>query len=306
MAMAVVKCEVTQEQVGRIDLLVQALTSRSRSEVKGLLHLDCVILNGNVCKKGGTEVAVGDTVQVTHDPHSRYKEPKKEITQKSFNVIFEDEHLIVVDKSAGILSVQTDKGGQKTLVDAVTFYLRRRHKNARAVPVHRLDRDTSGLLVLGKSERIAKSLIDQFRVRKAEREYLVIVAGKVAKTKGTFKTFMATNKRLQRYSVNPGEKGELAITHYEVEKHLRNATAIRATLETGRRNQIRVHFSEVGHPVIGDDRYRPDQAKHPAWKAKRLALHAAKLGFEHPVTGKQVRFEAPIPPDFLKFIRTQG
>jgi len=305
MAMVEVRCEVSAEQAGRLDQLVQSLTSRSRSEVRGMLYHDCIQLHGKICKKGGITVSSGDVVQITHDPHTRYKEPAQHQTPSAFNVIYEDDQLIVVDKAAGVLSVQTDAGGKKTLVDAVTFYLRRRHKSARAVPVHRLDRDTSGLLVLGKSERAAQALIEQFRIRKAEREYAVIVAGKVLQKTGTFRTFMATSKRLQRYSVRPGEKGELAITHYQVERFLNQATALRATLETGRRNQIRVHFAEVGHPVLGDDRYRPDLATHPAWKAKRLALHAAILGFVHPQSGKEMRLESPLPREFEKFYRTQ-
>lgn len=307
MAIVEVRCEVSEAQVGRLDQLVQTLTSRSRAEIRGMLHFDCIQLNENVCKKGGVPVAIGDVVVVKHDPHTRYKEPTRpQQPPRTFQVVFEDAHLIVVDKMAGILSVQTDTGGQKTLVDAVTFYLRKRHKSARAFAVHRLDRDTSGLLVMGKTERMAKALMDQFRIRKAEREYAVIVAGQVMRQSGTFKTFMATSKRLQRYSVRPGEKGELAITHYQVEQHLRGATYLKATLETGRRNQIRVHFSEVGHPVLGDDRYRPQQAVHPSWKAKRLALHAAVLGFVHPETGQAVRFESPLPDEFERFLKKQA
>lgn len=305
MAMVEIRCEVDETQVGRLDQLVQNLTTRSRSEVRGLLHHGLVLLNGKTCLKGGMQVAVGDVVLVQHDPQTRYKEPARPPETAGFHVIHEDDQLIVVDKSAGILSVQTDAGGKKTLVDAVTRYLRHRHKSARAVPVHRLDRDTSGLLVLGKSERTAQALIEQFRVRKAEREYAVIVAGRVLRSSGTFETFMATSKRLQRYSVRPGEKGELAITHYRVEQLFARATYLRATLETGRRNQIRVHFAEVNHPVLGDDRYRPDLAVHPGWKAKRLALHAAILGFDHPHTGEHVRFEAPLPAEFERFLRTQ-
>jgi len=306
MAKVEVRCEVSPEQAGRLDTLVHAMTSRSRSEIRGMLQVDCVQLNNRIVKKGGHLVEPGDVVVVVHDPHTRYKESAPEATQTVFRVVFEDNFLIVVDKAPGVLSVQTDTGGQKTLVDAVTRYLGRKHKGVRAVPVHRLDRDTSGLLVMGKSERVAKELIEQFRTRKADREYAVIVAGKVARESGTFKSFMATTKRLQRYSVRPGEKGELAITHYRVEQHLNNSTYVKATLETGRRNQIRVHFSEVGHPVLGDDRYRPDQAKHPSWKSKRLALHAAVLGFDHPKTGKTLRFEAPLPKEFEKFLRSQG
>lgn len=305
MAMIEIRHEVLPDQAGRLDLLVQSLTQRSRAEVRGILGHALVRVNGRIAKKGGDPVAPGDIVELRHDPHTRYKEPTPERTSRYFQVLHEDEHLIVVNKAPGILSVPPDAGAQKSLVEEITHYLRRRHKSARAVPVHRLDRETSGALVLGKNPRIAQALIDQFRVRKAEREYVAIVAGQVAQLKGTFRTYMATTKRLQRYSVREGEKGELAITHYEVQQHLRGATLVRATLETGRRNQIRVHFAEVGHPVLGDDRYRPKQAKHPGWKAKRLALHAAVLGFDHPATNEPVRFEAPLPAEFARFLKTQ-
>jgi 23S rRNA pseudouridine1911/1915/1917 synthase len=306
MALIELQHVVTAEQAGRLDQIVQLLTSRSRSEVRGMLQQGCVELNGRPCAKAGLRIEAGSEIIVRHDPHTRYKESPPPPAETAFRVVYEDDHLLVVDKSAGILTVQTDQGGKKTLVDAVTQYLRRRHRNARAVPVHRLDRDTSGLLVMGKNATIAEALMEQFRIRKAEREYAAIVAGRVERRQGTFRTSMATSKRLQRYSVRPGEQGELAITHYAVTEYLRGATHVTVTLETGRRNQIRVHFAEVGHPVLGDERYRPDRSSHPAWKGKGLALHAAVLGFTHPVSGESMRFEAPLPKNFQKFLRGQA
>jgi 23S rRNA pseudouridine1911/1915/1917 synthase len=305
MALLELQHVVTAEQQGRLDQIVQSLTSRSRSEVRGMLQQGCVQLNGRVCEKAGLRVEAGNLVVVRHDPHMRYKEAPRPPVESAFRVIYEDEHLLVVDKSAGILTVQTDQGGKKTLVDAVTQYLRRRHRQARAVPVHRLDRDTSGLLVMGKNAAIAESLMEQFRIRKAEREYAAIVAGRIERREGTFRSYLATSKRLQRYSVQRGQEGELAITHYAVMDDLRGATHVKAVLETGRRNQIRVQFAEAGHPVLGDVRYRPDRASHPAWKGKGLALHAAVLGFSHPVGGEAMRFEAPLPKEFQKFLRGQ-
>ncbi|WP_437190901.1 RluA family pseudouridine synthase [Planctomicrobium sp. SH527] len=306
MALEVVELTIEAEQVGRLDQLVQTMTGRSRSEARGLLDRDCVLLNGRPCKKGGLIVEAGSVVQVTHDPHTRYKEAKVERPPAYFRVLFEDEYLIVVDKGPGILTVQTDNGNQKTLIDSVTEYLRRRQRGARAVAVHRLDRDTSGTLVVAKNPKIAEQLMEQFRIRKAEREYAVLVAGRVMQKEGTFRTYMTTSKRLQRYSVGPGEQGELAITHFRVNEYLRDATYLTAILETGRRNQIRVHFAEVGHPVLGDDRYRPHEAKHPAWRSKGLGLHAVVLGFDHPVTGEAMKFEAPLPKDFERFLRSQS
>ena len=124
---------------------------------------------------------------------------------------------------------------------------------------------------------------------------------------GTFESRLATTKSLQRYSVaETDEGGEPAVTHFRLEQRLRGATFVRAWLETGQRNQIRVHFAEAGHPVLGDPRYRPETARHPRWTSKRLALHAAALGFCHPVSGEALRFESPLPAEFEKFLRASG
>ncbi len=306
MALLTVEWTITEDRVGRLDQIVQKMTERSRSEARAMLEQNCVTLNGRPASKGGLIIEPGAVVVVTHDPHTRYKEAPRERPTHKFDVLFEDDVLIVVDKAAGLLTVQTDHGSERTLVDNVTEYLRRKVRNAKAVPVHRLDRDTSGVLVLGKSPGIAESLMEQFRIRKAEREYRAIVAGHVEQKEGTIRNYLATSKRLQRYSTRDVTEGELAITHYRVNEYLRGATLVTAILETGRRNQIRVHFAEAGHPVLGDQRYRPHDAKHPEWTSRGLALHAALLGFDHPVTGEHVRFEAPLPKDFAKFLRTQS
>ncbi len=240
---------------------------------------------------------------VRHDPQSKYHERPQERASPAYKLVFEDEHLIVVDKAAAVLTVPTDHNETNTLLGALNQYLGRRRRQAGVV--HRLDRGTSGLLVFGKDELIASALQAQFRVHKAEREYAVIVAGKLEQSTGTIATRLGTTKSLQRHSVGDDEPGEDAITHYRVERRLRDTTYVRANLETGKRNQIRVHFAEAGHPVLGDERYRTDQSGHPAWRAKRLALHAAILGFVHPKTQEKLRFESPLPAEFERFLLSQ-
>lgn len=308
MAIEELTCEIGDERAGRLDRVVQELTGRSRAEVRGLFDHGCVQLNDKPCGKPGIATRPGDVVKVIHDPHRRYKEVRPERENRTFRVVFEDEHLLVVDKAAGILSVPTDQGGTHSLTDAVSAHVKRKGRHKNAVAVHRLDRWTSGLLVFGKSAQVAAALKDQFRDRKnkPEREYVAIVAGTVSPAEGTITTRMATNKRLHRYSVQAGAQGELAITHYRVDRILKGATLLRVKLETGRRNQIRVHFSERGHPVLGDDRYRVELARHPGWKHRRLALHAACLGFEHPVTHERLRFESPLPREFERFLAGQN
>jgi 23S rRNA pseudouridine1911/1915/1917 synthase len=322
MPIVVTRSEVAADRAGRIDRVVQELTGRSRADVRGLFDHDCVRLNGEVCIESGMRVKVGDVVVVRHDPRTRYREKPRERENAAFRLVFEDEQLLVVDKAAAVLTVPTDHGEANTLLDAVGRYLNRRGHRGQAAVVHRLDRGTSGLLVFGKNPRIGRELQAQFRVRKAEREYAALVAGSLERNEGTFASRLGTTKSLRRYSVRPdqnrqgkgrqgrgrqgrgrqGEEGESAVTHFRVERKLREATYVRVRLETGRRNQIRVHFAEAGHPVLGDERYHAGLARHPAWTANRLALHAAVLGFEHPRSHERLRFESPLPPEFERFI----
>jgi 23S rRNA pseudouridine1911/1915/1917 synthase len=157
-------------------------------------------------------------------------------------------------------------------------------------------------LVLGKTQEIVHELKDQFAASKPEREYIAIVAGQMERPSGTFESLLATDKDLNRFSTDDEEIGQLAITHYRVISVLSDTTLVQVRLETGRRNQIRVHFAEAGHPVLGDQRYRPEAAAHRHWPHKRLALHARLLGFEHPVTDQPLRFEAALPTEMERFI----
>ncbi|MEX2287971.1 MAG: RluA family pseudouridine synthase [Planctomycetaceae bacterium] len=302
MAIVVNECQVTVERAGRLDRVVQELTGRSRADVRGLLDRGGVRLNGAACTDAGTLVKAGDAVTVRHDPHVRYRARPRTRESRAFRLVFEDEHLIVVDKDAAILTVPTSRGETNTLLDAVNRHVARQNPRGRATAIHRLDRGTSGLLVFAKNPRVARELRDQFRARKAVREYWAIVAGTLDQPAGTFESRLGTTKSLQRYSARPGQEGERAVTHFRVERRLAGATFVRVWLETGRRNQIRVHFAETGHPVLGDKRYQPELAHHSAWKSKRLALHAAVLGFEHPQTRQPLRFESPLPDEFARFL----
>jgi 23S rRNA pseudouridine1911/1915/1917 synthase len=170
--------------------------------------------------------------------------------------------------------------------------------------VHRLDRETSGLLVFAKSPGVCRKLKEQFENRKPERVYNAFVKGLVRPEKSFFRSFMATDEDLNQYSVEDGEEeeGKLAVTHYQVEKYLDDATWVKVKLETGRRNQIRVHFSENKNPVLGDKRYETELAKHPRWTDKNLALHAETLGFTHPTTGKKLSFKSEMPDRMKEFL----
>jgi 23S rRNA pseudouridine1911/1915/1917 synthase len=293
---------VTPAQEGRADRVVQELTGLTRSWVRGIFDHHLVKVNGTLATGAAHEVKAGDLVAVDYDKDRRYKEIAAPRTTR-FRIVYEDEHLIVVDKAPGILSVPTGKGEQDTLVHEIARYLSKGPRiRTRVHIVHRLDRGTSGILVFAKSAAVAHRLKLQFAQRKPEREYIAIVAGQVKDDAGTFRSHLATARDLDQYSTDDEDRGKLAVTHFTVEKRLVDATVVRVQLETGRRNQIRVHFAEAGHPVIGDERYRTDISSHPLFKEPRLALHAASLGFKHPMTGEAMRFTSKTPGALQRFI----
>ena len=293
---------VTEQQSCRADRIVHSLTSLSHSKMRGLFDHGCVTVNGEPCLLAGMPVKSGDEVGVCYDPQQGYRQKKKKWTDRTFAIVFEDAHLIVVNKSANVLTVATDHAELNTLVNRVSHYLKHTSQHREAFVAHRLDREVSGLLVFAKSPAILKLLQDQFKQRKPERVYIAIVAGNLKPATGTFRSYLKTGDNLDQFSTRNESEGQLAITHYRVLKELQDATVVEVKLETGRRNQIRVHFAERGHPVLGDARYQREIATHDRWPLKRIALHATSLGFAHPVTGEPMHFEAPAPNSMKRFM----
>lgn len=302
MAMTSLSMTVDADNAGRVDLVARQLSESSRSQVRGMVDHGCVSINGVICASIAKTVVVGDVVSICFDSHHRYKEKKKHWDDRTFGVVFEDKYLIVIDKAAGTLTVPTDNNELNTLVDRVSLYLSHSRGNREAWVVHRLDRAVSGLLVFGKQEQIANQLIEQFKLRKPQRVYTAIVAGMMAKDEGTFRSHLATGNNLDRYVAPPSSETELAITHYRVLRRMTDATLVEVTLETGKRNQIRIQFAHAGHPVLADPRYKTKQAVHPRWIRTRIALHAKSLSFDHPVSGEVMSFESPLPTAMQKFV----
>lgn len=286
---------------GRADRLVQELVQQSRSFVTGLFDHDCVTLNGAMEPDAGRRLQVGDEVLVRYEADRRYSPRPRPRASHTFETEFEDEYLIVVHKPPELLTVPTNKRESNTLVDRITAYLKRGQARAQAHVVHRLDRGVSGLLVFAKSTSVSELLQAQFALQKPERCYAAIVKGQLEPAEGQFRSYLATGKTLTRFSTRDSERGEYAETVYRTIRSWKDATQVEVELVTGRRNQIRVHFSEAGHPVLGDDRYQPEIARHRRWPHKRLALHAQTLGFEHPITRETLRFETPLPSEFQHF-----
>ena len=283
--------------------VVQTALKVHRSVAERLLHEGCVRTSGRSLTQNHTRLNVGDEVEIDYMPQPVKMPKAKANSNERFEVVYDDEWLIVANKPAGLLTVPTPKREANTLQSQIRKWLDRNQPGVMATCVHRLDRGVSGLLVFAKSYAVADKLREQFAARKPERKYTAIVRGEVATDQGTFRSYLTTDEALNRYSVDNPADGELAITHYRVKERWQGATLLEMQLETGRRNQIRVHLAEAGHPIIGDPRYRAELAEHPLWPLKRIALHAETLGVTHPESGEPLQFTAPWPQEFRDFRR---
>jgi len=264
-----------------------------------------VVVNGKSRTKSHHLLEAGDRVDVQWlpQPVQLRSQGKRPASLETFSVVYDDEDLLVVHKPANLLTVPTPHRESRTLLSMVSTHLKRTGTGEQAYCVHRLDRGVSGLLVFAKSIAMAERIRDQFAARKPERLYVAIVAGTWSKDHGTIRSYLATDDDLNRYSTNRSDEGELAVTHFAVREQWSDASLVEVRLETGRRNQIRVHMAEAEHPILGDPRYRPQQATHWAWPYRRIALHAESLGLEHPKTGEPLSFRSSWPKEFRDFQR---
>lgn len=204
------------------------------------------------------------------------------------DIVYEDKFLLVVNKPAHMLTVQTEKGVSTTLYNKVYEYLHK--KNQKVFVVHRLDKDTSGIVVFAKNEDLKNKLQDNWNELVKVREYYAIVEGSVKEDKQTIKQYLKENKQLKTYVA---KDGKLAITHLEVLKRSKNYSILKVLIDTGRKNQIRVACESIGHSIIGDSKY--GSTKNPL---RRMCLHATKLVLTNPYTHKDMEFVCNIPKEF--------
>ncbi len=216
--------------------------------------------------------------------------PSSRHQPRGVTILYEDRDILVVDKSPGLLTISTEKRETRTAYYRLTDYVRKGYAKSRnrIFIVHRLDRDVSGILVFAKTSEAKEYL--QERWEGTEKKYLAVVHGRLAKKTGTFSSYLAENKAHVMYSTSDARKGKLSYTAYRVLKETEEFSLLEIDLITGRKNQIRVHLAENGHPIVGDEKYGEKDTTH-----KRLALHAKSISFKHPFTGKQVTFEAKVP-----------
>jgi 23S rRNA pseudouridine1911/1915/1917 synthase len=249
-----------------------------------------VTLNGVPCPFANKPIVPGDVLEI-----GPRRTPQK--LPHSLNVLYEDGDILVVQKPVGLLTVATLDERERTVFAYLRNYLRERNSRQKLFIVHRLDKFASGILVFAKSEKVQSLLQDVFSRHEIQRKYWAIVEGTIEKDRGTIQSYLAQNRSMRMHSTDDARQGKIAVTHYRVLRRLKNTTSLEVTLETGRKNQIRVHFSEMGHPIVGDRAY--GSAQNPLG---RLGLHAFHLGFEHPIQGNPLAFQTDPPPEFVKYL----
>lgn len=269
-----------------LEVLQQRFPESSKTSLRTMLQSDRVRVNGVPERDAKRPIAATDRVEIA--PRSAPLDPR-------VRIIFEDKDLVVVDKAAGLLTVPSPEVRHETAETFLNAHYGGSADDARVYHVHRLDRDTSGALVFARNTFIRERLRDLFEAHDIERTYVAIVHGKLREPTGTFRSFLAEDRDLRVRSVADGAQGKEAVTHYRMVASGRRHSILEVTLETGRRNQIRVHLAEAGHPIVGDTMYGDKELPNDLG---RLGLHANQLGFVHPKTGAPMRFTADVPRAF--------
>lgn len=215
--------------------------------------------------------------------------------KNKLDIIYEDKNILVINKKSGLNTIGTDKDKYHSLYHYVYEYVHKKNKNNRIFIVHRLDRDTSGVILFSKSDKLKKDLQDNWDNYVTNREYIGIIEGHLKDKKGSIKLYLNENSEHYVY-VTDNRHGHISITNYEVIKETKNNSVVRINIETGRKNQIRVVFAYLGHPLIGDKKYGSK------YNNTNMLLHAYKLKLYYPVIKKEVEFVAPLPSYFNKYI----
>lgn len=277
---------VVKDSCELLDFLLKTFSSQSRNSVKSLLSSKKVSVNGAPVTQYNFQLVPKDVVYISNNVIRRK-------TRSNLPIIYEDDEIIVINKPSGLLSVASDNEKNSTAYRMVAEYVQQKDKHNRIFIVHRIDEDTSGVLMFAKSSKIQEAFQEKWNDIVTKRGYYAIVEGHMEKPEDTIKSYLKKNAQNMMYSSKKSGDGQLAITHYKVLKESKDYSLLDVNIDTGRKNQIRVHLGERGHYIIGDDKYG-----NPSNPLKRLGLHAYCLEFKHPITNKKMRFLAKIPAEF--------
>ncbi len=287
----VIETYTVEEERPLLEFLIEKMPARKRTQVKNLLSHNQIAVNGVPVKQFDTPLAPGDEVKANLTREFRV------FYHRRLKIVYEDDHIIVVNKGYGLLSMGNDRVKDGTAYSILKDYLKWQDPRNKIFIVHRLDQDTSGLMVFVKSMEAKERLQHNWNNMVLERKYLAVVEGTPDPAEGEVRSYLAENSRYEVYSTDKPEQGQLAVTRYRTLKSGRGYSLMEVELDTGRKNQIRVHMKDLGHPISGDRRYGAGSSP-----IHRMALHAQTLRFVHPITRKDMYFTTPVPTSFLKMI----
>lgn len=285
---------VVQEDTTLLPFLLSEMKGKSRNAIKSTLTRGQIFVDNKAITQHNHALTKGQRVLIQDN-----KMAMSEQALVGIEVIYEDDDLIVIEKESGMLSISGNpRDFEVTAHNQLMAYVKRHHPKNRIYVVHRLDKDTSGIMLFAKNEKMKATLQENWKEIVTERMYTALVEGNVKKQSGTITSWLTESKTFKMYSSSFDNGGKQAITHYKKIRGNKNYSLLEVMLETGRKNQIRVHMEEIGHPIVGDKKYGAHG--NPL---KRVGLHATTLVFKHPVTGKQMKFTSKVPKKFNKLLK---
>ncbi len=293
---------IAETEASRIDAFLAANTELSRSKLQKLIRSGDVLINGSTCKPNA-EVRIGDAIRIRFEPETGDALPEPE--NIPLDVVYEDDDLAVINKPKGMVVHPAPGNPSGTLVNALLYRFRELSKSGGEIRpgiVHRIDRLTSGLLVVAKNDAAHEALAKQFALHTAHREYLCLVHGNLKEDSGTVDAPIGRH-RTDRKRMAVTEDGRRAVTHWRVLQRFGTETLLDVKLETGRTHQIRVHMAYIKHPILGDEVYGSASSK---LGLSGQALHGYRLTFVHPRTGEAMTYTAPLPEDFTVALKKLG
>ena len=287
--MAQIKEYSVSKEEELLEFLLHTLFPKPRNTIKSILTKKCVAVNGLVCSQYNYKLYRGDVVMIAPKPIVGLEKMAKKEEKSNFKleVIYEDKDFLAINKPSGMLSIESDKEKVATAYKEALKYLQEKDKTARCFQVHRIDKNTSGVLLFVKDYKLKEKLVNL-------REYIALVDGVVKEKEGTIRSYLQKAETTLMYS-SKNKSGELAITHYKVIKESDKYSLLLVNIDSGKKNQIRVAMNDMGNTIVGDDKYGS-----PTNPIGRLGLHASKLVITHPDNKKVYEFKATIPKEFNK------
>ena len=290
---------VESEEQKRIDAYISENTEYSRTAVQRLIEEEKITVNGKK-EKASYKVQNGDKIEIEEEPAREIKLKAQDIP---LQILYEDKDIIVVNKPKGMVVHPANGNPDGTLVNAVMAICKDSLSGIggeiRPGIVHRLDKNTSGAIIIAKNDKAHINLSEQLKNHEIKKTYIALVRGVVKENNATINMPIGRSKK-DRKKMDVDKNGKEAITHFKVLKRYKDCTLLEINIETGRTHQIRVHLSHIGYPIIGDEVYSNGKNK---WNIEGQCLHAKSLDFKHPITGKNMHIEAPIPEYFENIIK---